>query len=520
VSFNVTDYLAQQLQAAAPDAEWNASGVDRAYELARILERNGIRDLGRLQLEKLEVTSTPAAAWLAPTVTTEYRFLYDGRPIGYMGTPHEPARADWLEPGLRAAWSAEGKGAVGYHVHPGKFGGFALVPSWGSTSDAATVRNALLFLGTFVVTAGLPAAGISAAGAIGSAVVPATFAVQYPTLTTLIGNVALQTAMNGGNIAAAVKSAVMSLAGAQAGAFTGGAVLDSTNIELLSKMAASATSAFVQGKDVKTAVQNTLLMTAPGALAEGFEAMFDDYDPAFDAVIADAMTDPSASYFDPVYDAPVFTDPGASYFDPVYDAPGAVDPSAAPIPVMDPNEGISFNVEYGTPAVSISATGGPAEGLFPTVNVSSPIPTVDTNASTPSTFDLSNIVQSVTSVVAQGLQLARMFQGITNPQARAVQANGAVRAASDNGYVQTRAPNGQVSSAKPPVGVAQATVTGSWIVNNGDGTYDLIDGMGNRTTNRYPTTAPGVSSFGSLSQQNMLLLGAAGLGLLLLLRKG
>ena len=44
------DFVAQQLRAIAPSANWDIENIDRAKELGEILARNGITDLWQLQL--------------------------------------------------------------------------------------------------------------------------------------------------------------------------------------------------------------------------------------------------------------------------------------------------------------------------------------------------------------------------------------------------------------------------------------------------------------------------------------
>ena len=89
-----------------------------------------------------------------------------------------------------------------------------------------------------------------------------------------------------------------------------------------------------------------------------------------------------------------------------------------------------------------------------------------------------------------------------NTTARAVTPQGVV-VASDNGLIQTRTTDGRVISTRPPVNQPQSTLAGNVVVNNGDGTYTLIDQYGNSQRMRYPTTQAGGAASG-LSGDDLL----------------
>lgn len=169
--------------------DWNASGVDRAAELAQLFASKGITDLSQLGLAKRDKS---VEAYLAdamglgttdPTATDVDPFAkvpisgnvltYGGQDLGYFN----PSK-DILFPELLAktdkgdnefAWSAAGKGNVGYTAGLAPDGSLMITPTWGSSSDKGEIMDALK--GTaFVLGAGLgiPAAA-NALGLTGAA---------------------------------------------------------------------------------------------------------------------------------------------------------------------------------------------------------------------------------------------------------------------------------------------------------------------------------------------------------------
>lgn len=136
------------------------------------------------------------------------------------------------------------------------------------------------FAGTFI---GLPAL-------LGESILGAQAAAAYPAASKALGTVALQTALTGGDIEAAARSAAGSLVGAQFGDVVGSG-LDSAQI---GKVAAAAATAAVQGGDIEKAVTRTLINIGAQSV--------DDY-----------LDLPPGDFTDPV-DMPTFLDP--DYVDP------------------------------------------------------------------------------------------------------------------------------------------------------------------------------------------------------------
>jgi len=118
---------------------------------------------------------------------------------------------------------------------------------------------------------------------------PATVA-AYPAATAAFTNLTLQTALTGGDIEAAARSAAASLVGAEFGDVVGSG-LDSAQI---GKVAAAAATAAVRGGDIEKAVARTLINIGAQSV--------DDY---LDLPPGD-FTDPVYDYGEPDYTLPVY----------------------------------------------------------------------------------------------------------------------------------------------------------------------------------------------------------------------
>lgn len=106
----------------------------------------------------------------------QQQLVYDGRRIGFLGNADDGGRnADptgYLQPGGLASWTASGKGAVGYTARTAPNGQVYFVPSWGSTSDLATVAP-LIGAGLMFIP-GLQGVGASLGTALGASGTAAT----------------------------------------------------------------------------------------------------------------------------------------------------------------------------------------------------------------------------------------------------------------------------------------------------------------------------------------------------------
>lgn len=507
-----------------------------------MLAREGVTDLSTLRVEPITYdfwgpdpncyTGGDEGA-PCPYITTRvpgYRFRSGNLAFGFVGDPQtrepNPALYD-SEAGYQVAFSAAGHGHVSYYVVP-RANGFAIVPVWGSSSEAAEYRNALKMLATVVVGFALPATGVSVANGLGSTIVGSQIAATYPALSSLVGNVALSTAFNGGDIVAAVKGAAVNfLSGG-----VGSRVVDMTQVDILGKLAAIVTSAAISGRDVQGAVVNALASFGVSQLGSLF--VMDDFD------------------FD-LEDVAIFDDPGTwEDFGP-YGGPVQMFPETDQGPILTYDYGNGFDdgltdddliafdeIDYGDttiPSFPVStAPGSDVYGGYPDTDLypfgppvveMMPIPTVD--YSDPSgTGNTGGI--SISSLMVGALQLVKSWQTVQaaikgNPQSTT--ATGGTKTTMSNGTIVTREPNGKTTTTLPPVGVPMATVDGGLIVNNGNGTYEYIGANGTRQTRQYSSgSSGGAVSAGSsgmifgMPKNTAYMIGAAALvGVLMLSRR-
>lgn len=516
-------FVADQLRALAPDADWQMAGIDRSVELARILVRTGVTDLWALQLIPVSETinhppysyETEGGYQLVDArteVIDSYAFNYYGVRIGFLGTPDRPENQSMFQVGdlgVSIAWSAEGHGNVTYCIRPNAARtALRIVPVWGSSSDAGFVRSAVIMAISVFAMMVLPMAGINVANAIGTAVLPSTVAASYPALATAIGNVALSAAVNGGDIEKAVKgvalSSVAGFGGTQVGQFASAA----TNSELFGQFVNVATRTAIAGGDIKRAVGIELLSQGVTRMSADDSFIFQSIEPEFDANDISGVGFGDFWTNEPVavpYDfGSAFGE--FSFGDFVSDIPALPD-------LQLPPADLSINPVDWNPFPTVT-TGGvvsapPANQLPANPNSQSYTP--------------SQIIQGVTSAAMSALNLVRAYRQLDSPAvqttARVVRPNGAVSVIGNNGLIQTRNPDGSVSSALPPVGVPQATTSGNYVVNNGDGTYTVVSPAGQSQTVRYSSTVSATAASGSQNlipgvSNTILLFGAVGAFLL------
>lgn len=271
---------------------WSAMGLrasiagvpiaDRAAVLAEQLFALGVRDLSRLSIGSVTRytgadSRAPAGALVdwsqyrgAPTKT--YSFLaYEGEPIGYLSTdggasvesdPYDPTAAGVLD-----LWDPAGSGHIKWQPLALPSGVIIFNPVWASSSDVPVEVIAMLSI--TAAFAGLPAI-------IGEAVLGASTAAAYPAAAQVLGNVAMQAALTGGDIETAARSAAASFAGGQFGDVVGSG-LDSAAI---GKVTAAATTAALRGGDVEKAVLRSLVDIGARAMDEEFT--FGPGDPVVD----------------------------------------------------------------------------------------------------------------------------------------------------------------------------------------------------------------------------------------------
>lgn len=184
------------------------------------------------------------------------------------------------------------------------------------------IESALkMFLILYLTVAG----GAALSSWIGGLIVPQSVATTYPALTNAVGQVALQTAVNGGDVEKAAETAAAGYLGAIAGGYLSGL----TDSALIGKLAGTATGALLKGESVEDAVKQAAPMLL---LQSGINAM------------EIAFTEPV--YTPPMNDQPAFTadyDPWGFTFDTVAPAPA---PSQS-LANSEFNFGGSFDQSFG-----------------------------------------------------------------------------------------------------------------------------------------------------------------------------
>lgn len=521
MTVTAVDFVADQLRAAAPRAEWGAQGVDRAREMAGILVANGIVDLSRLSLAPATYTVHVPDHWTGgdaqyidvPAHDEQAQgvaLVYGGRQFGYLGGPGDVGprhptdtvlQDGTLGPG-QIAWSPYGHGHVDYYVRQSG-SGFAILPVWQSSSDAGFIREGLIGALSFMVQFALPLGGVNVAQLLGAQILGPALAATYPALASVIGNVAFGTVFSGGNVAQAVSMA----AAGYIGGVVGGGVVSATGLDSLGKVTAAATSAAITGGNVDKAIATSLIMSGARSMDQIFTP-----DPAIHYTTdlppndVPGMLYPARELFTP--------NPYAMTNDP-WDIGGlflGVDPIST-TPETTPTDTTLFPPAAESPPASAFAYPIPEVTTGPGNTYYGP---AGTNG------DSGINLQSVTAAAMAAVSLVRAFQQtggvVQNPAA----ANRTVNAST--GLVVTRGVNGAVEQTRPAVGVATVTSDGGLMVNNGNGTFDYVSPTGQRTTRNYTTAATNAlaasgAAFGGVSTQTLMLAGGGLLALLLLSKK-
>lgn len=530
-------FIAEQLRKIAPDADWNQGGFDRADELAGILERNGITDLWALKLIPVTVRENVGGVyeeteagpqWIAPQ-TFEYQsyaFDYYGRQIGFLGDPDKPKNEPTFErsnSGFIIGWSSVGKGHINYVVRPNAAKtAIEIVPVWASSSDADSIRGALISTLAFFAFTALPMAGISVGAAIGNAVLPASLTAAYPAVATAVGNIALSTALNGGDIQSAVKGALISQASGFAGAQAGGFAATATDSALIGSLAEAATRTALSGGDVKLAVGMTLAREGVNYMDFNTTGIGDGSSGGFDFFAGGGdWSVPSNSFdvFTPNVGVDVTNwDIGDWNFggDPFTDYQPSIN-----VPGQSLDEFGNQWVDQFNPQVLPEFDASTWNPLGQSLTNPSGTPPANSPTNPPpsnsSIWQPMQIIQGLTAAAMAAISVIKAYRSLDQPRinttARVVRPDGSVSVITDNGLVSTRSPSGQVTTTRPPVGVPQSTVNGNIIVNNGDGTYTIVSPDGRSATYRY---ASGTDSGEGLSPTTLALLAG---GAFLLLRK-
>lgn len=557
MAYSVVDFVADQLRAAAPRAEWNASNENRAAELASIFVRAGIRDLSKLKVAKdlFEFDIQTNEVGTVSVGESGLVLRYEGQSFGYLGTPFKSDNGvsrqyaidvnDYgsqenrvysivvnvpMLDGLLVAWSPHGHGNVAY-ILTNSGNGVAIIPRWQSSSDMAAIRQGALMIGAFAVSFVLPAAGINVAQSIGAAVMGPSLAAAYPAIAGAIGGAALGAAFNGGDIEQAAKMAIIGAAAGVAANAVGNLAASATDLEVVGKLTAAATRAALTGRDIETAVAYTAL-TQAGQIYDAFSGNVAPVDQAPEFNAAESEAPPQVAPL-PIPEI-VIADNGDSEMPmPIYPEEQSMpdnfftfdygfEPSGANF--FGPEE---FLPEYqytlpqtamidipvigseGIPAISVAENFQPMPTVAVSDFISPETQAISTavlpveapiSASDPWSFDTTkNLIQVVSQGALATLQIMAGYNQIkrdapVNVSARTYNpATGQTRVALDSGVIETRDAAGNVVKVAPPKGQPQTTATGNIVVNNGDGTYTLISPDGAQRRIQY---APGISTAG------------------------
>lgn len=328
---------------------------------------------------------------------------------------------------------------------------------------------------------------------IGSLVLGTETAAAYPVLANAVGNAAVSTALNGGDVAAGVKSAALGYVGGVAGGFAKDAVSVATGSDLIGKAADVTVSSLVKGSNPAYALVGSVapsivekMVGAPSevSLSTGanMDLFYSDTDPTLfegDPFGANAADD---SFGDPysvqtlgadggdfvLSDIEFDSDLSSMYHDPVYDPSGGQGASIS----------TGIGTDYGT------ASGGSSSGW-----------------------------SALAQVVIAGIQA---WTAANKPAARfGVQrtASGGYATPNANGTLTVRSATGQVSQQQMPVGTPYVLADGRTVINNGNGTYSTISTSGAVSTGQYSSSG----MFGNIPPA--VLYGGLGLLAVLALRR-
>lgn len=349
------------------------------------------------------------------------------------------------------------------------------------TSGWSDFLGGVLFLASVTVGAAFPAL----ASTIGNAVMGASLAAQYPAVATAIGQVAVNTALNGGDVQSAVTSALS----AGVGSGVGGFVASATDSTIVGAATAAATRAAIVGGNIESAALQSLAtsgVTAAGSLV---------FTPApqppgvYDMQLSDSWgnDDAAAALAQSIIDE-------SNPF-PLVDDAGNLD-----LTQLDTSNG------YHDPVWSVNGSAEGATVAMPGANM----PPVS-----PGGIVASANGANLTSLALAALKTLTVWQSAGQPPIRT--SNATVIANRDG--TLTNAITGAKTVMAP--GTPYLTADGSLVTNNGNGSYTLVSSGGAVSQGAYT----GTSIFGNLGL-NMagvstpLLLGGGALVLFLLLSGG
>jgi hypothetical protein len=314
-----------------------------------------------------------------------------------------------------------------------------------------TIAQGLAFVlavyGAVASVAGLA----SASSTVGGAILGSSTAAAYPALASAVGQIAITTALSGGDVEGAVKNFAISYAAGNVSGLVGAGTLSITDSDLLGKLAATVTRTYLAGGDVEQAAARALLQF--GASYSGDSAMEN---------FSDTEVIESGS---------IYMEGGQSYFD-----PWAISPTLDP--AFTTQEFFTQTDAFNTPALDFQ-TQAPAAYSPPAT------------ASSYGWGDFNSAVQNLSQAALAALNVRSVYERITGPTVtQATRASGGTQTrVTDAGVVQTMGPDGRVTTSRPPIGQPHATTSGGFVINNGNGTFTLIDSQGVARTMPYGATA-------------------------------
>lgn len=345
--------------------------------------------------------------------------------------------------------------------------------------------------------------GTAGAGAqIGASVMGAELAASYPALASIVGNAALQTVINGGDVGRAVQGAV--IAGFGSGA--GGIVTAATDSATIGAAAGAAAQAAVTGGDISSAVASSLALSGAKAMDYAYGG---DITPGFSSPLSDVSLFPPDVLESAVAPAQPLDYAYGGDITAGFGAPA----SDVAIPGANPAGDAASQYLYGG-TTDYGFTGGPAQPSdLDTLGVGLPTSIADSGFTLPQqsvpAANTGGVIQDITQLALAVVKVNEAFQRSKQPPIIRYSAQSQTRINPD-GTVTTLT-NGRLVTAKSPVGQPYVGADGRTVINNGDGSYTTIDTNGASTTSRYSGAAAAAGGGGAL-----LLLG---IGALLLLRR-
>lgn len=312
-------------------------------------------------------------------------------------------------------------------------------------------------------------------------------------LSPVIGNIALSTAMNGGNVENAVKKAAISYASSGVGNFSG----DALNSDLLGSVAGAATGAALSGKDITTAIFTV------GIKGIDMDIFDSDEDYTFGYGVNTDYSGNVGGIDDTDY---TYTDDFGNI-------------AMTDIDTTDYTFGYGENTDYSGNVGGVDNTDysfeeipvynfGETSSAPQTEVVAGPLvanPSIATDNEAGITF------KEFMQYAPQVANLWNQIQGKPPIAAtRTIGANGSQTTVNRNGTQTTRNPNGTVTTTRLPANQPYYFADGSYVIVDSNGGVTNVSNTGQISTGRVPANAGGAGGGSGL-------LLAAGAGLLLLM---